>query len=238
MSGFRKIVVLLTIVACGVGVRGSYAASFKSGLGFEVGGFMANVSPEEYNRVFAQFGLEGVDRTYGFTFAVSEDLNRSWRLAIRSGYSRGSTNTGEVTVTDASGRLIGTTGYEFVIESIPLLAGADLRIANDAAALVFSLDAGVNFARVTHKIHEVGTFPGAEDPSSTTLAMVIGAVGVEFPLTSEVVFGLRGGYGLSEGDLSFPGTQDLNPKLDVGGGFVGAYFIVQPWRTKSTVSTE
>jgi opacity protein-like surface antigen len=230
--GVRILLVLLVAVLSLGGGR-SHAASFASGLGFEVGGFMTSVSPEEYNEMFTRFGLDGIDRVYGVTVGVSEQLNRPWRLAIRTGYSRGSTNTGQVMVTDASGMLVGETGYEYTVESIPLLVGADFRIANDAAALVLRVDGGVGFTWVTHRIHEVGSIPGHESSSSETLARIGGAVGAEFRLADRLLLGLQGGYSVSKGKIPFPDSPDVNPDLDISGVVVGAYFIVQPWRANS-----
>jgi hypothetical protein len=124
--------------------------------------------------------------------------------------------------------------HEYAVEWIPLLVGANLRIAGDGVALVFSLNGGVNFAWVTHTVHGVGSFQGAENSSSTALAEIDAAVGVELRLADKLLFGLRGGYRVSGGEVAVPSFNGLKREVDMGGISVGAYFIFQPWHIKST----
>jgi hypothetical protein len=200
-------------------------------MGFEIGGVSGPIQPEDYNEVFNRLGVSDLDQLSGFSVGVVEDLNQNIRVAIRSGYLRGSTGTGQIVVHRFPFPMI-TTDFRYTAETIPLSLGTDFRLANEAGALVASLAGEIHFLSLTQTLEPqpLADFPGSEDTSRATLFAFATAIGAEWQASRVFLVGLRGGYRFGEDHLAYPGQSNYSWNFDVSGAYGAIYVVVQPWR--------
>jgi hypothetical protein len=225
--------IFLGIVVTGLLVgRGQEARSDTgfSSIGFELGGSIGSISPDEFNEVFASFGFEPIDRLYGFSGGAFFDPVSALRIFGAVGFIRGSTNKQEISISDVNGMLIANTERRYYASSIPVAIGAGYRLAGDRVALVLSLAGELHFVSVTTETKASGEFEGHEESSKTTSPGVSGTIGVEWKLTSMFWLGLRGGYRYAKADLSVPDAPSFGEiSMDLSGVYGAVYVTIQPW---------
>ncbi len=221
-----SIVVVLVLIASSA----CRARSFVEAMGFEIGGVTGPIQPDEYNEVFDRIGVGDLDQLAGFTVGLMGDLDPNIRVAIRSGYLRGSTGTGQIYIRQIPFPMI-STEFKYTAETIPLSVGADFRLVNKATALVASLAGEIHFLSLTETLEPqpLAEFSGSEESSRATLLGFNGAIGVEWQASRVVLIGLRGGYRFAEDAIAYPSDSSFSPSFDISGGYGGMYLIVRPW---------
>ena len=225
----KRIVTTIAMTVIAVVPELSRAESFKDNLGFELVGGMGSVSPTDVNDVVGRLGLEPIDRMYGLGVGVFHEPKAMLRVYGGLGYMRGSTSDGTVTLTDVNGAVLGTADYRYRTSSVPITLGIAYKAVNGLAAFLIGVSGEVHFVNLTSEIDGSGSSGNTSESNSTTALGVSGTVGAEWAVSDVVGLGLRGGYRLAEGDLTFPGTNE-DVKVDLSGGFGALYVTFTPWR--------
>lgn len=222
-------VVLVTAVSTLFQVEAP-ARVFPRGLGFELSGAYATVSPEELNDALRPYGFDEIDRMTGGEVGVRQRLSDRVGVILRAGCFSVSTNKIRVMVLERDGD-IGPSQSVFRLSTVPMSIGVDYRVRAGFIAFALEVTGQALHVRLTNHTLENKSAGIAEQEAhwDAVMAGLSGGLSAGWNPSGKFLLGLRAGYRLVDQEDVTTDDARSHVAVAISGWYAGLFLHVSPW---------